>query len=259
MNKEKANIVLIHGWGYANYNNQTKSTDVWRNRRAFVDKLSECFNVSIITLPGFCGQPEPNKPWQLENFVDFMESELKNKDIKPDFVLGYSFGAPVALRHKLKYGGNQKMIFVSPAIARKYKENAPAHNKLKYFTKVLPDVLQRFLQDQYISKVIKNPFYAKGNNFIKQTYLNIVGLDLSDDLLKLKKDGFILIFGENDTATPANVLLSKQPTLKSKTLILKSGTHDIANTNTDELVDAIEKFIKKNSLTFKDRRSEIQR
>ena len=48
--------------------------------------------------------------------------------------------------------------------------------------------------------------------------------------------------GEKDTATPPQVLLDKVPKLKNNIAILANGTHDIANTNTAELISEIYKF-----------------
>lgn len=234
-------MLLIHGWDYKNYSSEAKSKDVWENRKNFVQELRKFYDVKIITLPGFCGEAEPRNPWILENFADFIENKLNEEKFAPDFILGYSFGGAVALSHKLKYNRN-KIILVSPAISRKYKAESAVHNKLRYFTKFLPHSINDLLRDQYISRVLKNPFYAKGTPFLKKTYLNIVSLDLSEKLKQLKKNDFKIIFGENDTATPPKVLLDKVPELKKNIVILPNGTHDIANTNTYELVKEINNY-----------------
>ena len=234
-------LLLIHGWDYKHYATQTSSCDAWDNRRKFVDELAKIYGLKTVTLPGFCGEKEPNTPWQLEDFADFVEQKIQTDNFKPDYILGYSFGGAVALTHKLKYDKN-KIILVSPAISRKYKKETPAHNKLKYFTKFLPSCVQDILKDQYISRVLKNPFYIYGTYFLKKTYLNIVSIDLSEKLKLLKSSDLKIIFGEKDTATPPQVLLDKVPELRNSIAILANGTHDIANTNTAELVSEINKF-----------------
>lgn len=235
-------MLLIHGWDYKHYSFMTPSKDVWDNRRELVDGLQKLFDIKIITLPGFCGEREPNSPWELEDFADFVEQKLQKDNFNPDYILGYSFGGAVALTHKLKYNKN-KIILVSPAISRKYRPESAAHNKLKYFINFLPCKLKELVKEQYISKMLKNPFYAKGTNFLKKTYLNIVGIDLSEKLKILDTNDFIIIFGEKDTATPPQILLNKVPKLSNNFIILKNGTHDIANTNTFELLNEIVKFV----------------
>lgn len=235
-------ILLIHGWDYKNYSAQTKNINVWENRKNFVQKLQKKADVKIITLPGFCGEQEPDTPWKLEDFVEFVEKKIKDENFVPDYILGYSFGGAVALMHKLKYNKN-KIILVSPAICRRYKTETNMHKRFKIFSKFLPNNIINGLRDLYISYVVKNPFYSKGTYFLKKTYLNIVGIDLSLELQKLNPADFKIIFGELDTATPPSVLLQKAPMLRDNVVILANGTHDIANTNTQELIAEIEKFI----------------
>ena len=90
--------------------------------------------------------------------------------------------------------------------------------------------------------MLKNPFYIYGTDFLKKTYLNIVSIDLSEKLKLIKPSDFKIIFGEKDTATPPQVLLDKVPELNNNIAILANGTHDIANTDTAELVNEIAKF-----------------
>ena len=193
-------LVLIHGWDYKHYTSQTQSTDVWDNRRKLVTGLQKFFDIKIITLPGFCGEKEPDYPWELEDFADFIELQLQKDKFNPDYILGYSFGGAVALSHKLKYNKNKIMV-------------------------------------------LKNPFYAKGTNFLKKTYLNIVGIDMSEKLKALDKNDFIIIFGEKDTATPPWLLLNTIPEIQNNVIIVQNGTHDIANTHTQKLIKEIVTFI----------------
>ena len=237
-------MLLIHGWDYKHYSALAQSTDVWDNRREFVNRLQNLFNIKTITLPGFCGEQEPKTPWKLEDFADFVEQKLQDDNFDPDYILGYSFGGAVALTHKLKYNKN-KIILVSPAISRKYRQESVAHNKLKHFINSLPCKLKELARDQYISKVLKNPFYANGTNFLKKTYLNIVNIDMSEELKKLSSHDFKIIFGEKDTATPPQILLNKNSEIRHNVVVLKNGTHDIANTNTLELLTEIIKFTNK--------------
>lgn len=241
---EMVKMLLIHGWDYKHYSALAQSIDVWDNRREFVNRLQNLFNIKIITLPGFCGEQEPKAPWKLEDFADFVEQKLQDDNFDPDYILGYSFGGAVALTHKLKYN-KSKIILVSPAISRKYQQESAAHNKLKYFINFLPCKLKELARDQYISKVLKNPFYANGTNFLKKTYLNIVNIDMSEELKKLPPHDFKIIFGEKDTATPPQILLNKISEIRHNVVVLKNGTHDIANTNTLELLTEIIKFTNK--------------
>ena len=63
-------ILLLHGWNYENYTNLTTSKDAWDNRKDFVDKLSKEYTIYKLNFPGFCGSPEPDKPWYLKDYVE---------------------------------------------------------------------------------------------------------------------------------------------------------------------------------------------
>ena len=110
-------MALLHGWNYRNY---TKSgcTDAWHNRESLVEELSKHFDIIKLNLPGFCGQKEPEKEWSVVNFADFFEDCLEKNNQRPSIVLGYSFGAAVALEWKLKYKKPAKIVLISPAITR---------------------------------------------------------------------------------------------------------------------------------------------
>lgn len=236
-------IMLIHGWGYAYYTkNCDGKTDAWHNRRALADALESEYNVKYVTLPGFCGQPEPNRPWNLDDFTIFAKKEIES--FEPDFILGYSFGGAVALNYKLKYNSAQKLILVSPALARRYKEPDTKH---KIASSLIPKFAKDLMRDFYLSKIVKNSYYAQGTNFLKKSYLNIVDIDLSNDISRTNLDDICIIFGDKDTATPPSLFLEKSPVAKPITHIIKDGTHDIANTSTKQVLSIIENFVKSKS------------
>jgi len=58
-----------------------------------------------------------------------------------------------------------------------------------------------WIRDFYLASVVRNPYYAKASSVMRETYRNIVGLDLRENLLKVS-DELVLIYGDKDTATP---------------------------------------------------------
>ncbi|MCL2629239.1 MAG: alpha/beta hydrolase [Alphaproteobacteria bacterium] len=236
-------LALLHGWDNANYTSQCPGmTDPWRNRRKFVDALEKEYEVKVITFPGFCGAEEPKNPWTLDDFASFVRDNLES--FKPDFMLGYSFGAAVALNYKLKFDLNQKLILISPAICRRYREQTKKQKIISSVSGAVPKFAKDLLRDFYLSRVIGNPFYAQGTKFLKKSYLGIVGIDLSDNLSDANLNDLCFIFGEKDTATPPELLIEKKPSAKGCIHVLKGGTHDIANTNTDDILAIIRDFVK---------------
>lgn len=228
-------IFLIHGW---NHNNYTSSgcTDVWSNRSRFVEALSTHFGVVCFNLPGFCGEKEPEYPWVLSDFARYLDRIIKKE--KPDILLGYSFGGAILLHWKIVSDDTMiKSFLVSPAIIRRYENKSVSIGWLKT---LLPERLITLARDFYLTSVVRNPYYTKASPVMRETYRNIVGLDLREGLLKVS-DELVLIYGENDTATPPEPVKDFLALHKShhKLHIIDGGGHDIANTHTDELVSII--------------------
>ncbi|MDB5086415.1 MAG: alpha/beta hydrolase [Mucilaginibacter sp.] len=233
-------IVLLHGWNYKNYS-KYGCTDAWENRKGFVDALAAKFEVHKINLPGFCGAPEPKNSWNLDDFTTFLETYLNSHGLQPDYILGYSFGAAIALNWKNKLQKKAKLILVSPAIIRAYKKSATG--KLSHFKKHLPRWLTLFFRDKYL-KYLRNPYYTEGTRFLKETYLNIVKIDLTNELVDIQPQDVILIFGSEDTATPFYLLKNRltNPLLLNRIKVIEGGGHDIANSHLTNIIHLIEKF-----------------
>ncbi len=235
----KAKILLIHGWNYANYTSSGR-TDAWSNRSKFVLALSQHFNVVTINLPGFCGQPDPEKPWTLDDYVNYAGEIIEKEE--SSYILGYSFGGAIALRWKKQNEGNGvKAILVSPAILRKY-EHSDLSLPQKILKKILPGVPISLLRDFYLTQIVKNPYYSKATRVMRETYRNIVAVDLRNDLQSISEP-LTLIYGGNDSATPLALVREAlgDSEVHHDLYVISGGGHDIANTHTDELVDLIKK------------------
>lgn len=245
-------ILLLHGWNYKNYTkNVGKETNPWHNRDDFVISLSKKYDLINICFPGFCGEIEPKKPWEMQDYVDYVDKKIK--ETNPDYVLGYSFGAAVALNWKHRTRSEIKLILLSPAIIRDYKEKNK-FSKLSVIKNIIPTNIIDWARDKYLTYKIKNPYYATGTKFLKQSYLNIVKIDSSALLKDLNSGDFCIIFGEKDTATPPRILQKKlNKNILDRIYVIKNGTHDIANTNTEELVEIVSRFVDKKEFSLKDK------
>ena len=233
----KPKILLIHGWDYANYTS-SGCADAWSRRSKFVSELSQHFEVVKINLPGFCGQADPQVAWTLIDYVDYVDKVIEKE--MPAAILGYSFGGAIVLRWK-KWSGNTDIetFLVSPAIVRRY-EKANLSILQKFLKVILPKKLVSLLRDFYLTKMVKNPYYSEATEVMRETYRNIVALDLREDLRDLRPP-ITLIYGERDTATPSALIrgIVGHAMTKHKLEVIAGGGHDIANSHTKELVDRI--------------------
>lgn len=240
---KRKKILLLHGWNWKNYTSCLPGeTNPWNNRVEFLTQLKQAgFDVTMVTFPGFCGAPEPHKEWRLSEYLALVERHVQKE--QPDAVLGYSFGGAVALGWSEAYQNALPIILVSPAILRKY---AVKSGVLARVAKKLPGFVVEIFRDWYLKYYVKNPFYTYGSSFLRKTYRNIIGLDLTDILNRSEKKDLLLVYGSDDTATPVTSILqtlSPNSLLHNKIVIIKGGGHDIANSHTDELVGAIRSFL----------------
>lgn len=228
-------ILMLHGWNSDNYTNQTDSKDAWENRKEFVKELEKKHEIYKINFPGFCGEKEPKKAWNLEDFAKYVKDYLDKNELKVDYILGYSFGGAVATTYNRLYDNDQKLILVSPALTRNKTKSKKFIRTPKIF-----DPIRIGLRNLYLKYIVKNKYMIKGTKFLNATYQNIVRVELIDEILKTDPNKLTIIYGEEDNMVNPNLVISTLSNkYKDSIKIIKKGGHDIANTNTKELVKII--------------------
>ena len=230
-------VLLLHGWNYMNYTKMTKKCDAWDNRKSFVKELEKNFDIYKLNFPGFCGEEEPKRAWDLTDFANYVYEYLKTNNLTVDYILGYSFGGAVAIFYNRMYDANQKLILISPAIVRN-------HNKSKKFI-ATPKFLQpirNVVRKFYLIKIVKNNELVYGTKFLRDTYQNIVRIELINDLESIDPELIKIIYGSEDSMVNPNLVMSKiKDKYKKCFQVIDGGGHDIANTHTDELIKIIGK------------------
>ena len=227
-------VLLIHGWNANNYYGRI-STCAWNNRINFVKELEKHYEVYYPDLPGFGLNKEPNaKSWNVDNYAKYINDYIESNNLDIDFIIGYSFGAIVALRYKRLYNENIKEVLIAPALIRNYRKSRTFIKTPKFL-----NPLRRVVRDVYVSKVIKTKEMAYGTRFLRNTYQNIVRIDSINELMTFNPNDFTIIYGKFDDLVNPDVVLSRVNNEFKKRIILINGEHDIANTNTEELINII--------------------
>jgi len=211
-------IVILHGW--------QSSKEKWNKVKEIIEEKG--VKVIIPDLPGFKPETKLDYPWNLSDYLDWIENFIEEKKnlgdlIEPFFLLGHSFGGRVsiklALNHPEKLRG---LILVSSAGIRNKKMLASKLillNKLSF----LPGYL--LLRKAFYKFVIRRTDYLRVEGVMKETFKKIIKEDLSVFLSKIKVKTLIL-WGKKDKVTPvSNAYLMKKKIEGSELKILENIGH----------------------------------
>lgn len=230
-------ILLLHGWNYRNYTSMTEEKDSWHNRKALVEELEKEYKVYKLNFPGFCGEEEPKKAWELEDFAYYVKDYLESNNLNVDYILGYSFGGAVAVTYNRLIDNNQDLILISPAIIRNYKKSK---NFIK--TPTILNPIRNAIRDFYLIHKVKTNEMVHGTSFLRKTYQNIVRIELLDEVEKIEPKHIKIIYGSEDTmVNPKRVIETINKKYKDNIYLIEGGGHDIANTHVKEIIEIIGK------------------
>ena len=190
-------VVLLHGWG--------SSLEPYRR---LIRLLSQKYFVIALDMPGFGGTQEPERPYNVDDYVDFVLEFLKQFSLPKLSLVGHSFGGRVIIKmvnRQLPFAV-EKIVLVDSAGIK------PEPSKKKSFRQTCYKVGKWFATRKLIAKcfpemleALRKKFgsadYAAASPMMRHCLVKVVNEDLSR-LLPGIKAPTLLVWGENDTATP---------------------------------------------------------
>ena len=190
--------VILQGWGTS-----------YRLYDSVAGLIGDRFKVVRFDLPGFGDSEEPSEPWDVSGYADFTVRFLESFGITEAMFIGHSYGGRIIIRmasdDSLKIGITRIILIDSagilpartPAQIRKQK-------RYKLLKKLFDNKLIYFLFDEIIDDW-KNrqgsEDYRRATPVMRTTLVKAVNEDLTPLLSKISQDT-LLVWGENDTATP---------------------------------------------------------
>lgn len=181
--------MFLHGWGCDH-----------KTLMPFINKLKENHTCICFDFFGFGKSKCVSKPLTLKDYKSAVVTSLKRLGYKKVDILAHSFGARVALmlasENEIEIG---KMFLVGPAgIKPKFS--------LKTFIKIRFYKFLKFLSRLRLYPKAKlekwgSDDYKNLSPEMKQTFKNVISVDLKDRLPKISAETFVVI-GRNDCATP---------------------------------------------------------
>lgn len=187
-------MILLHGWGCQS------------STLASIEQIaSERHTVYNIDLPGFGKSPEPAAVWGVEDYTRMLEQFVKALNINRPILLGHSFGGRVSILYSSR-NDVDRIILVDAA-------GVKPRRTLKYYLRVYSfkagkRLARIFLGKQKASQAVErmrskraSADYAAASPRMRAILSKVVNEDLRRYMPKIKAPA-LLIWGENDTATP---------------------------------------------------------
>ncbi len=189
-------VLLLHGWG--------SSCDVYN---AIMNTLSGFCHFVAPDFPG-CGKSDTMKqPWTVEDYADFVLEFIEKTKLTNPIIVGHSHGGRVCMYLAAKGLLNPPKIILLDAAGLIPKKSFKQKFKAKSF-KAIKTVLTLPIIKNHSEELLNkarahygSADYNAAPPVLRKTLVNLVNTDLRDILPNIKAPT-LLIWGDNDTATP---------------------------------------------------------
>lgn len=187
-------VLLMHGWG-------CDHTTV----RSIASVLSSSKRVINVDLPGHGKSSEPPSVWGVEDFTLFIEKFVAALNLERPNLIGHSFGGRIAILMSSRNDVG-KVVLVDAA-------GIKPHRSFKYYWKVysfktIKNLLLLLFGKEKGGKMVEklrgkkgSADYRNSSPMMRAVMSRCVNEDLKHVMPSIKSPT-LLIWGENDTATP---------------------------------------------------------
>ncbi len=232
-------LVFVHGW--VNKYIIEKNKNIEEFYKNLLDELKNYFEIYFITLPGFSNNPEPEKPFTLDDYVNYLKSYIEDSKLDKFYLMGHSFGGQVACKFTYLYPEKvEKLILYNSACIRK---ESIKQKILKPFKKIGQLIFKISpLSKKFIYKILTgSTYYIQLSPIMQKTYQNVIKEDLTPILPKINTET-IIIWGAKDKITPLwQGKLIKKLIPNSKIYINNLGDHNFHKNNSNFIIEILKK------------------
>ncbi|MCH5319160.1 MAG: alpha/beta hydrolase [Paramuribaculum sp.] len=189
-----APMIIMHGWGC---DSSTVSS---------ITRVAEkTHRVYTIDFPGFGKSDEPQSVWGVDDYTKFLEKFSKQENISNPVLLGHSFGGRVGIVYASRNEVSKLILVDAAGIKPKrkisYYLKVYSFKASKFIMKVLYGQEEAKRRTEEARKKSGSSDYRNASPMMRAILSKVVNEDLKH-LMPLIKAPTLLIWGENDTATP---------------------------------------------------------
>jgi pimeloyl-ACP methyl ester carboxylesterase len=242
-------LIILHGW--------QSSKERWQKVKEEIERAG--IRVIVPDIPGFKKETELNRPWNLNDYVNWFDRFIDDSKracpelVEGFFLLGHSFGGRMTIKIAAR-GQNKNLkgvILVSAAGIK--KQPSLCDKTLIMLAKAIkacrieriPVLKQAFglFRRFFYRYILGKTDYLRAQGFLKETFKNVIDEDLSIFLDKIFLPTLI-IWGREDKLTPLkNAHLMKEKIKNSEIKILEDFGHDLNIKAPEKLAEEVIKFI----------------
>lgn len=187
-------LILMHGWG-------CDHTTV----RSIAATAAQTHTVYNMDFPGFGGSQEPAEVWGVELYTRLIEDLVRKEGLERPVLIGHSFGGRVSILYASRNEVDKVVLVdaagIKPKRSLKYYLKVYSFKAGKRFWELLLGKEKAQERVDRIRAKRGSSDYAGASPMMRRILSKVVNEDLTDRL-PLISAPTLLIWGENDTATP---------------------------------------------------------
>jgi pimeloyl-ACP methyl ester carboxylesterase len=215
-------ILILHGWG--------RFTGSWMPIKELLEKQS--YQVFYPPLPGLDENQPLNRPWTIDDYVEWVKSYADKNNLSAFWLLGHSFGGRVAIKFAIKHSEKLKGLILVSAAGIRNKKISKIYGLFVKLTKGINKL--SFIPGYYFFRkafyrliLRKTDYVTLKTQTMKDTFKNVIEEDLTGQL-KLIKTPTLILWGDKDKTTPlADGEFMKKSIPDSRLSIIADAPHMI--------------------------------
>lgn len=187
-------LILMHGWG-------CDHTTV----RSIAATAAMTHTVYNIDFPGFGGSQEPAEVWGVERYTRLIEELVVKEGLERPVLVGHSFGGRVAILYASRNEVDKVVLVdaagIKPSRSLGYYLKVYSFKAAKRFWKLVLGKEKAQKRIDAMRARRGSGDYAAASPMMRRILSKVVNEDLTDRLHMIEAPT-LLVWGENDTATP---------------------------------------------------------
>lgn len=211
-------VLLLHGWG--------ASFDTYRGIAA---ALGDRCRLYAVNFPGCGGTEKMHEPWNLDDYCDFVLEFINAMKLDNPIMIGHSHGGRVVMKTVADGRVNPPEIVLLDAAGLIPKKSFRQKMRARNF-KIIKRVLTLPPLKNHTQSMLDrarahygSSDYNAAPEVLRKTLVNLVNTDIREILPNIKCPT-LLIWGENDTATPLEDAKTIESLIPDAGLCIIKGT-----------------------------------